>query len=291
MNFINYTKYFFLLLFKKVFNFLWLIRITLIIPIFFAGICSSRLCKGRYSDFYLLLIIISVCCLASGGFVLNDILDRDKDLIDKPRRPIPSGRIKKYEAYLISIFLILLALFFSILSQHYLVIAEVLIGIFLVLIYSSISKNIGWLGNLITAVLAVLPWLMPASYLNNFNAIIAPIISTFLLVFSREILLDIQDIQGDRLSGFKTLPILLGSRPSAWISTSLLFFVSIGLLILAHIEHYSFVAKCFAQFGIFVPALIISFIILTQKGKHWIKIAGHLGKFQFVCGILVWWLK
>jgi geranylgeranylglycerol-phosphate geranylgeranyltransferase len=278
-------------LFNKIFNILWLTRITLILPILFAGFCSAKLCSGKVFDSHLLIIILSVICLAGGGFALNDIFDTDKDLVDKPKRPIPSGNIKRCEAYFVSFFLIALALLFSLLSGNYLTITEMIIGVFLVFIYSPVSKKIGWLGNLITAFLAVFPWLLPAAYLDSSNAVLPPVIATFVLVFSREILLDIQDIRGDRLLGFKTLPILIGQKVAAWISVSLMLAVSFILFIWSYLNDFAFIAKFVALLGVLLPSLIISIIILTKKRDGLVKMAGHLGKVQFVCGIMMWWLK
>ena len=38
-------------------------------------------------------LILSSCCLYAGGVVLNDVFDRDLDRIERPERPIPSGRV------------------------------------------------------------------------------------------------------------------------------------------------------------------------------------------------------
>jgi 4-hydroxybenzoate polyprenyltransferase len=38
-------------------------------------------------------LIVSSCCLYAGGVVLNDVFDRDLDRVERPERPIPSGRV------------------------------------------------------------------------------------------------------------------------------------------------------------------------------------------------------
>jgi 4-hydroxybenzoate polyprenyltransferase len=38
-------------------------------------------------------LLVSTACLYGGGVVLNDIFDRDIDRIERPERPIPSGRV------------------------------------------------------------------------------------------------------------------------------------------------------------------------------------------------------
>ena len=38
-------------------------------------------------------LLISTACLYAGGIVLNDVFDRDLDAVERPERPIPSGRV------------------------------------------------------------------------------------------------------------------------------------------------------------------------------------------------------
>ena len=43
-------------------------------------------------------LLLSSCCLYAGGVVLNDVFDRDLDRIERPERPIPSGRVSTRSA-------------------------------------------------------------------------------------------------------------------------------------------------------------------------------------------------
>src|SRR5258707_13721484 len=45
----------------------------------------------RLSDFVLLLATSS--CLYLAGMVFNDVFDREVDALERPKRPIPSGRV------------------------------------------------------------------------------------------------------------------------------------------------------------------------------------------------------
>ncbi len=38
-------------------------------------------------------LLVSTSCLYAGGVVLNDVFDRDLDRLERPERPIPSGRV------------------------------------------------------------------------------------------------------------------------------------------------------------------------------------------------------
>ena len=43
-------------------------------------------------------LLLSTVCLYGGGIVLNDVFDRDIDRVERPERPIPSGRVSTARA-------------------------------------------------------------------------------------------------------------------------------------------------------------------------------------------------
>jgi 4-hydroxybenzoate polyprenyltransferase len=47
----------------------------------------------RLNSSLLAWLLLSTACLYAGGVVLNDVFDRDLDRIERPERPIPSGRV------------------------------------------------------------------------------------------------------------------------------------------------------------------------------------------------------
>src|SRR6186713_1838216 len=38
-------------------------------------------------------LLVSTACLYAGGVVLNDVFDRNVDAVERPERPLPSGRV------------------------------------------------------------------------------------------------------------------------------------------------------------------------------------------------------
>ncbi|WP_411293767.1 UbiA family prenyltransferase, partial [Streptomyces kunmingensis] len=55
-----------------------------------AGAAAAGARPGRGT----LLAIGSSLCLYEAGMALNDWADRDEDAVDRPHRPIPSGRVR-----------------------------------------------------------------------------------------------------------------------------------------------------------------------------------------------------
>lgn len=56
-----------------------------------AGCAAAELAAGKAH--ILPWLLASTCCLYAGGIVLNDFFDRALDAVERPERPIPSGRI------------------------------------------------------------------------------------------------------------------------------------------------------------------------------------------------------
>ena len=58
-----------------------------------AGYAVAGQGDPRLNPSLLAWLLLSTACLYAGGVVLNDVFDRDLDRIERPERPIPSGRV------------------------------------------------------------------------------------------------------------------------------------------------------------------------------------------------------
>lgn len=85
----------------------------------------------------------------------------------------------------------------------------------------------------------------------------------FLFVYIRSVLLDIKDIQGDRIVGKETLPIILGERKAISFIRYLLI-IEAGLIIIGSI---SGLLPAFAFFHILSLAPILMVIIWYRRGR------------------------
>lgn len=56
-------------------------------------------------------LVLASCLLYAGGVVLNDTIDTPNDLWEHPERPLPSGKITRAEAGLVSIFFLFSGMF------------------------------------------------------------------------------------------------------------------------------------------------------------------------------------
>ncbi len=115
-------------------------------------------------------------------------------------------------------------------------------------------------------ILIALAWgivtsLIPAIPESNKTAVIPVFFFSSGLVFARTAFFNILEIQGDRITGKETLPILLGEKNSMLLIKAVLISVSAVLVL-------SSLCKIIQKTGFsltFLPLLLLSFIIYTEK--------------------------
>ena len=158
---------------------------------------------------------------ASNG--INQIYDLAIDRVNKPRRPIPSGRMSIREAAWVTVILYGLSMVLGALVnlQCFLLASAAAL---LTIIYSVPplrTKRFGFLANLAIAVprgllLKVAGWSTVRSVTGDFEPwYIGLIFGTFLLGASTT--KDFADMKGDAADGCITLPVRFGPKRAAWM--------------------------------------------------------------------------
>ncbi len=174
-----------------------------------AIVCGGLDALDSY-PFEVILSMVTVFSFTASGNSLNDYFDRDTDKVAHPERPLPSGMIRPVGALSISVILFVLAIEFSYFVSTWSLLI-VLTSIAVMVGYELLLKAEGFAGNL------AISWLTGALFLFGGAAVdkmeLAWILSAlaFLATLGREIVKDIQDIEGDRGSR-RTLPIRIGTR-------------------------------------------------------------------------------
>tara|TARA_B100001250_G_C19722268_1_gene754400 strand:- start:6 stop:854 length:849 start_codon:yes stop_codon:yes gene_type:complete len=180
---------------------------------------------------------IAICCISAmmlvgGGNALNDYNDRESDKENHPNRPIPSGEINAETALNYSYTLLGLGLAILFLSPNKVdnldlmpfIIA--LLGMITLVAYENGLKAAGITGNIAVGFMSGAVFLYAGMAVNNPGPTIWMFGLAFLATISREIVKDIQDLEGDR--DRRTLPSRIGSSYSLNIAI-LILLIAIGL--------------------------------------------------------------
>lgn len=166
-------------------------------------------------------IFLAVFLITGAGNAVNDYYDREIDAVNRPNRPIPSGRISPRGAAAYSLLLFALGCVFAGLANQ-LCLAIALFNTLLLFFYARNLKATPLAGNLCVAYLTGSTFLFggAAFGMEGIEANLVPAGLSFLATMSREIAKDIEDMEGDRQGGAKTLPILAGEKISAALAAT-----------------------------------------------------------------------
>ena len=175
--------------------------------------------------------IATVALVAAGGYTINDYYDVAIDSINKPYRPIPSGRVTRREALLLSIGLTLAGVALSIISGP-ITFLFATANALLVHAYSRTIKTTGFLGNIVVSLQGANSIIYGGLALSEYEATLAPTlyallpaIYAFALLLSREVVKTIEDMEADAVRGVKSLPRMMGPRAAARVAAVLAAFV------------------------------------------------------------------
>ncbi|WP_296803809.1 UbiA family prenyltransferase [uncultured Methanobrevibacter sp.] len=170
----------------------------------------------------IIFAMLAVFFETAAGNVINDYFDYQIDLVNKPERPIPSGRISlkngRNYAYLLFGLGTLFGFLISYLTNNWIPFFIVLLADVVLYLYAYKLKSTPLIGNLAVGFMTGFGFVFGGFTLNNPNIIITSIylgFFAFVMTTARELVKDIEDIEGDKSEGAKTLPILYGKKITA----------------------------------------------------------------------------
>jgi 4-hydroxybenzoate polyprenyltransferase len=194
------------------------------------------------------LLVLSTVLIAAGGYVINNILDQKTDAINKPNNVIIGKNISETNAYTLYMALTVAGVAIGFYLSNVILkpsFAAVFILIAATLyLYATSLKQILIVGNTIVAILLSCSViiigifdLLPAIDAGNqqqmrivFSILLDYAIFTFFINMLREIIKDIEDVDGDYNQGIRTLPIVIGKSRTAKIVFGLSFIPILFLL-------------------------------------------------------------
>jgi len=272
--------------FTKVFSCLQISRpINSLITFLVIIVASVISIDGSYSVLKIILAGLSGALTASAGNVINDYFDISIDRINRPERILPKGKLTLREALVFYFFLTIIAL---LLSAFIGIIAllEVFFAASLLFFYSYKMKKIPFIGNFVIAFLTGFAFIYGAIAVNNVRAAIIPAMFAFLINFIREVIKDMEDIEGDKQQRINTYPAVYGFKKTKTI----IVFITIVLIILTM---FPFVSKLYAiEYFLIVMVFVNPLLVYILKSlfaddsvKNLNKLSNLL-KFNMVIGLI-----
>jgi len=187
------------------------------------GICVTT---GGFPSILKALLVLFIPMMGwIAGLYLSDYLDRDLDIIQKTQRPIPSGRIHPNEAIIVGAIFVFIGFFLTFLLTLYNIILVFVVAV-LVFFYTYISKSRGLSGNLNRGLVTVVAYFFGVLATGAPLSTLPPYIWLLSIVFlahdtNSNLVGAIRDIEGDKIGGYRTFPVVYGIKKSVYLSVAL----------------------------------------------------------------------
>ncbi|WP_117591235.1 geranylgeranylglycerol-phosphate geranylgeranyltransferase [Haloprofundus halophilus] len=174
-----------------------------------------------------LAAVAATACATAAGNAVNDYFDREIDRINRPDRAIPRGAVSPRGALVFSLALFLAAVVATA-ALPFVAIAIAVTNLLALVAYTKLFKGLPGVGNAVVAYLTGSTFLFGAASVGWVSDALVLFLLAAVATFTREVVKDVEDVDGDRKQGLRTLPIVVGERRALWIGVA-----SIALAILA----------------------------------------------------------
>ena len=262
-----------------------------------------------FGFFHFSLLVLTTILIAAGGYIINDVIDYKTDIINKPDKVVVGKYLSKKTAtriYWLIVFLgggvaWYLAGFIN--NQGLFLIYP--FAVLLLYLYSFYLKKIPLWGNLAVAlfcagVAGVVLFSERAAFMEIWDVdpflahkikyvFTGYIVFAFVSTFLREIIKDIEDMEGDKKTGLRTYPVVYGIRSakklSILVSVTLVAGLVIGLYWLAINKEWAGVLFSFL-FLILPLTFLMNFLKKSEIKPHFSALS-KLTKGVMLSGLLL----
>jgi len=259
------------------------------------------------SDWQYGLLVLSTVLIAAAGYVINNIFDVVTDTINKPYDVVIGKGVSETMGYNLYVILnitgVTIGFYLSNVIQRpgfatiFIFIASLLY------FYSTTLKQIMILGNFVVAVVLSLSVIIigifdifPATIADNraqmaslFSILTDYALFAFMINFIREIVKDIEDVNGDYNQGMNTLPIAIGINRTTKIILAITIVPLTLLLIYINkyfIENNLYIVTLYAFAFVLAPLIYFIAKIVTAKSQKDFRHLSTILKLILLFGIL-----
>ncbi|MDP2088596.1 MAG: geranylgeranylglycerol-phosphate geranylgeranyltransferase [Flavobacteriaceae bacterium] len=234
--------------------------------------------ESALNNLQFVLFLCSILLIAAAGYIINDIYDIETDTINKPSKVFIGTVLSINQAYnfyfLFNIIGVILGFLVVNFLQKPIFSSIYIIGSFVLYYYSTTLKRMPVIGNFVVAFFISFTLITLAYFdlilVHNtdnlgfhyllFELIFEFSIFAFMINFIREIVKDLEDIEGDNYLQMKTLPILIGIKYSKVFIEflSLLLIIALTYFVISYLQFNSII---FYYFLIFIAFPLFYFCI------------------------------
>lgn len=274
----------------------FLVRYCIIMPAFQTEYNITGNFPEHLSKFEFALLVFSSLIIAAAGYIINDVFDVTADEFNKPGKN-SIGKYVSEKSATISYFILS---GIGVILGFYLAIrcGKITLGFVQLFVaaslwmYSSYYKKRMLSGNILISVLSALSLLIvglfePAFYMNFLFLFIYACFA-FLVTFIREVIKDIEDLDGDERAQYKTFPVRFGPAKSKWL---VYFGIALVAAFVVWVFYSFFLTNTVIDFWyllamFLVPFLALAYLVYSATEKKDFYYASQFTKIIMLFGIL-----
>lgn len=190
------------------------------------AIFLMALISGHFTvDVFLAGAVVFI--VTGAGNSINDYFDHKIDAINKPERPIPSGRIPLQTAGIYSSALFIVGIILAFAINAFLGTIALLSSL-LMIWYAYSLKRMLIVGNLAISFLTGLCFVFGGIVVYQIIVSVYLGFFAFLMTMAREIVKDMEDVKGDQAEGASTLPLVYGNTVSSRLAAFFMITASLA---------------------------------------------------------------
>jgi len=247
-------------------------------------LANNKSVREVVSDLNLLMLVLSSAAAIAGGYIINNFYDSEKDLINRPQKTMLDRLVSQNTK--LSFYFVLN--FVSVILASYVSFRAVIffsVYIFGIWFYSHKLKKLPFVGNLTSAILTITPFFAIFIYYKNFEHVIfVHAMFLFLIISMRELIKDLENIKGDLVQKYQTIPIIYGENASKAMLTILCILTLLPAILL--VNKYQ-VGNMSYYFYLSVLLLVVFQILLWRSHtKSQYLILHNILKIVIVAGVL-----
>lgn len=168
--------------------------------------------KTLLLDLDLFITVLATSLVIAAGYIINNFYDAEVDLINKPLKTKIDNFVSQ-KAKLRGYFTLNFTGFFLSFIVSWRAALFFAIYIFLIWLYSHKLKKTPVVGVLGASILAMLPFFVIFVYYKNISEIIFTHAAfLFFIILIRELIKDLENIKGDFVFNYQTIPVVYGER-------------------------------------------------------------------------------
>ncbi len=228
---------------------------------------------------------LSGALISGAGMIINDILDFEIDKINRPDRPLPSKLISIKAALFYYAILNLIALYLLIHTNLNAFIIG-LISIIVIFFYSYSFKKRGLIGNFVVGFMTGLAFIFGGVIGGNVESLIFPAIFALMINFAREILKDVEDLEGDKQLGLNTFPIQYGEKKAFIVFSIITELLIVFTFIPYFIEIYNFYYLLIVFLSVDLVLIYVLINVLSNPSRDKLRKFSNLIKYDMIFGLI-----